>query len=55
MELLTQFCLVSRWHMLLFLKLVLTVGEGTGWTVGATLGLDPALAEFSLDFELIVS
>ena len=40
--------------MLLLLKLMLTVGEGTRCSVWAALLLEPLLAELSFDLELVV-
>jgi len=54
MILLTKFGLISRWNMLLFLKLMLSMRKGTRWSVWAALFLDPALAKLSFYLKLVV-
>lgn len=53
-KLLTKFRLVSRRYMFLFLELMFSVSKCASWTIRAKLILNPTLAEFSLDLQLIV-
>jgi len=54
MILLTKFSLISRRNMLLFLKLILSMRKSTGWSVWATLFLNPALAKLSFNLKFVV-
>jgi len=54
-ELLTQFSLVHRGHVYLFLEFVFSVSEGALVSVLAVSGLLPAGAELGLLLDLVVS
>ena len=54
MVLLTEFGLVSRWNMLFLLKLMLSMGKRTHFTIWTWLSFNPTFAQFSLDLDFVV-